>query len=303
MNKFIMIVGLPASGKSTYAKKLSIDEKAIIHSSDALRKELFGDINNNDNNDVVFAELHKRIKNDLIEGKNIIYDACNISHKRRKAFLEELKKTNCEKICCLIATPYEKCLNQNKERERFVPEHVIKKMYLNFYIPQYYEGWSDIRFIWNDNEKYSLKELFHGENGLIYIDQNNHHHTLTIGEHCLHTKDFMQIITNDNKLIMAALLHDIGKKETKEFKNYKGKITSEAHYYQHHLVSVYNAMFYLHALEYPDEYILEICNYIQWHMQPFFLETEKQKEKFCNLIGQEYYDNIMALHEADMMAH
>lgn len=39
MCKFIMLVGLPGSGKSTYAKKLE-EEGYRIHSSDAIRKEL-----------------------------------------------------------------------------------------------------------------------------------------------------------------------------------------------------------------------------------------------------------------------
>ena len=37
---FIMLVGLPASGKSTLAKQLEISYDANIHSSDEIRKEL-----------------------------------------------------------------------------------------------------------------------------------------------------------------------------------------------------------------------------------------------------------------------
>lgn len=38
MSKMIMIVGLPASGKSKIADELSVKENAIIHSSDSLGK-------------------------------------------------------------------------------------------------------------------------------------------------------------------------------------------------------------------------------------------------------------------------
>lgn len=44
MVEFIMLVGLPGSGKSTYAEKLK-EKGYIIHSSDAIREELTGDIN------------------------------------------------------------------------------------------------------------------------------------------------------------------------------------------------------------------------------------------------------------------
>ena len=44
MNKptLFCLCGLPASGKSTYAKELSKKENATIYSSDAIREELYG---------------------------------------------------------------------------------------------------------------------------------------------------------------------------------------------------------------------------------------------------------------------
>jgi len=50
------------------------------------------------------------------------------------------------------------------------------------------------------------------------------------------------------------------------------------------------------------EDILKTCTYIQWHMQPFFNEKQKTKDKYKNLWGEEFYDNIMLLHEADKLA-
>ena len=52
---FTMMVGLVGSGKSTYAKQLAEETNAIICSSDAIRKELCGDENSQDN----IAELKK----------------------------------------------------------------------------------------------------------------------------------------------------------------------------------------------------------------------------------------------------
>lgn len=100
---FTMLVGLPASGKSTYAEKLSKETDAIICSSDKIREEICGDINSQDKNDEVFMTLHKRIKDHLRNGDSVIYDACNISSKRRTAFLRELKNIPCHKHCIIIA--------------------------------------------------------------------------------------------------------------------------------------------------------------------------------------------------------
>lgn len=298
-----MMVGLVASGKSTIAKELSIKHNAIIHSSDVIRKELFGSEDIQDGNELVFQTLHKRIKQDLIKGKNVIYDATNINYKKRKAFLSKLRKINCLKECYLIATPYEKCLEQNNQRERKVPEYVIKRMYKNIFIPQYYEGWDAIKIFWNtEGYIFDTHILFNGENGLNKIEQDNPHHTLTIGKHCLKCFQLCENELDDFELNMASLYHDIGKKFTKSFKNSKGEITDVAHYYQHHLISAYKSLFIFYQQGFDNKEILNIASYIQWHMQPFFIQSEKAKNKFINLVGQEFYDKLMILHEADKNA-
>lgn len=480
MSKLIMICGLVASGKSFVAKQLALKENAVIHSSDELRIELFGDVNEVDRNGEVFQELHKRIKDDLKKGKNVIYDATNLSNKRRKTFLEELKKIDVQKECVFVATPYEKCLEQNKQRERKVPEYVIKKMYLSVNIPQRYEGWDSIEIVYNTEGYYfDTNLLFNGENGLNKIDQDNPFHTLTIGKHCLKCFQICEQLLDDFELNMAAMYHDIGKRFTKEYcdkrsekeiwkdidgyensyevssfgnirnkvrgnilkarphsggytqvglsgKNYyihrlvtkafclipdelselpkldvnhkddnkknnyyknlewcnrsqnqihafytmdgrniygsdkyNSKLTTSqiieikklkstglsnakvgkifdvdrsvisrvnndksyidnckenlvkvdpilpykhATYYQHHLVSAYDSLFIFNKQGFEQETILLIANYIQWHMQPFFLDTEKSKNKFINLVGQEFYDKLLILHEADKLA-
>ena len=94
MANMIMMVGIQGSGKSTFAKNM---KDYVVHSSDELRKELFGSVNYQEKNNELFDELHKRIINDLKKGKNVIYDAMNISYKRRILFLEKLNNIACKK--------------------------------------------------------------------------------------------------------------------------------------------------------------------------------------------------------------
>jgi CRISPR/Cas system-associated endonuclease Cas3-HD len=109
----------------------------------------------------------------------------------------------------------------------------------------------------------------------------------------------------DNKISFilgnAALLHDIGKEFTKSFINSKGEKTDIAHYYNHNNVSAYLSLIYNNV--FPSLDILEISNYIQWHMQPFFLTTQKSQEKFIKLVGQEFWENLLLIHKADLTAH
>lgn len=93
---FVMMVGLPGSGKSTLAKDIKDTYHGTIFSSDSIREELTGSEECMDQDKEVFQTLHRRIKEYLIEhqgtGGCAIYDACNISYKKRMAFLRELKK-------------------------------------------------------------------------------------------------------------------------------------------------------------------------------------------------------------------
>lgn len=297
MAKLIMLVGLPASGKSRLAKKLE-RKGFIVHSSDSLREEMFGDVNCQDKNAKLFNELHNRIKRDLSNGKTVVYDATNIDYKKRMNFIKDLK---CHKECFFLATPYEKCLEYNKLRSRSIPEDVIKRMYLNFYIPQYYEGWDNIRIIYNtkglviyDNKDYlfNLHILFNGDNGLNYINQDNPHHKFTIGRHCALCHTFTELLSEDFCLRQAALFHDVGKRFTRHYDEVKGYCT----YYQHHHISAYETLFYIKKYEIKE--ILKICAYIQWHMQPFFGITEKHR----NILGEDFCNNLLLLHKADKKA-
>ena len=183
--KMIMMCGLVGSGKSTYAKELAEKHNAMIYSSDEIRKELLGDENRQDDNNLIFQTLHTRIKSALSNGNNCIYDATNINYKRRMAFLNELNKIPCEKICVFVATPFDKCLINNYHRDRQVPYYVIEKMYRHFDPPYYYEGWDKI-------EVYYAQEEYKEYLGTVSMflskhqnyNQNNFHHELTLGEHC-----------------------------------------------------------------------------------------------------------------------
>ena len=83
MISFIMLQGLPGSGKSMVAEELQkyLAERnwnIKIHSSDALRLELFGDMNYQDENGKLFDELHRHIKEDLSNGISVIYETSNV---------------------------------------------------------------------------------------------------------------------------------------------------------------------------------------------------------------------------------
>ena len=59
---FTMLMGLPGSGKSTFANEVVTADSltSVLISSDSLREELFGDVNDQTHNTEVFEEMHRR---------------------------------------------------------------------------------------------------------------------------------------------------------------------------------------------------------------------------------------------------
>lgn len=297
----MMLIGLPGSGKSYEAQLLSKEHNAVICSSDEIRKTKFNNEYSKETNAAVFSELHKTVKKSLCRGENVIYDATNINSKKRMIFLkQELKNIPCEKIAIIMATPYEQCQLNNQKREAVVPNEVIYRMYINWQTPYYYEGFDLIQIILWKKKKYPTSEFWVE----LYkaFNQDNPHHSLTLGEHCLVTKEYLSSMNVDSEMLYAALLHDCGKPFTKDFHDSKGNVTKEAHYYNHHNVGAYNSMFYISENISVDSLLVSwlICN----HMEPYmWKKCSGLSDKRKRLWGDELWGMINLLHEADVNAH
>lgn len=308
----LMMQGLPGSGKSTIATEISnAFENTIIHSSDNLRQELYGDSRIQRDNNKLFTELHRRIKVDLGNGKNVIYDATNINKKQRIEFLKELKYYPCYKVNILAMTPYGECLKRDGNRDRIVGEKTVKRMYHSWQPPHYSEGFDEIIPIYADDydyeKEYNLDLLI---DIMMGFDQKNSHHQLTLGEHCIKAYKFMETYHSDNPLLkIAALLHDVGKLYTQSHYNMKGEYSEECHYYNHNCVGAYECFFYIN--NYLDDNTVDIveliyiANLIYYHMHPYvtWVTSEKCLRRDADLLGAKLFSDICYLHDADLFAH
>lgn len=141
----IMLVGLPGSGKSTFADNISKNIDVVIHSTDAIRKELFGDENDQQNPQLVFETAYNRIRRDLQEGYNVIFDATNLRQKNRRMFLQYISDIPHRNICVLMNTPFKECMRRNDMRERRVPRKVLFRMKKAMEFPTIQEGFEVIK--------------------------------------------------------------------------------------------------------------------------------------------------------------
>ena len=169
MTTFYMLIGLPASGKSTYIKEHFDDD--IVFSSDKIREECFGDVNDQTHNNEVFKKLVKLVKANLRNKKDAVYDATNINYKRRMHLLKDISHLNIKKVAIFMATPYDICLKNNQQRDRHVPEEVINNMYRKFNVPYYYEGWDEIVVINRFKNRVKYSDLFNSDTGFDKYNQ------------------------------------------------------------------------------------------------------------------------------------
>lgn len=313
--KFIMLCGIPGSGKSTYCNDYKDNKDYVIVSSDSIREEL-GDVNDQSRNTEVFQIVHDRTKNALKNGYNVIQDCTSLSRKRRINFISnELRDIPCEKICVLFATPIEICKVNNANRVRKVPEEVIDRMIKNFEVPCVQEGWNKIQIVWWDWQSEGMKFDFHEDvEKWRSISHDNPHHSLSIGDHMIKAWEYSWKNSDnysDSLLLdLSAYMHDCGKIRTKAFINSKGELCDSAHYYEHHNVSAYESLFYLKDLftedvKLNDEEILYVSLLINMHMRPFlaYKDSDKSRERDRRLFGDVFIKDLEFLHECDLAAH
>lgn len=307
------MIGLSGSGKSTIAKEYAKQYNATILSSDKIREELYGDENIQGDNNEVFSLLHTRAYNYLRNGISVVYDATNLTRKNRAHFFKFLrdKCVPVKHYAVVMCKSYNLCVQDNLNREKVVPDHVIRKQVCNFNIPFFEEGFDYITFEgWgnafkeiNKNQKYDLYVTSNEErfNSIISLmsgfEQKNKHHELDLLEHCNKTAQIISEKTGDNVLTLAAQIHDVGKLYTQTFDE-----SNEAHYYNHAEIGTYKLLQNLDAFNLSPYEIIKCLFYINYHMLCFNFNSPKICSKWREIFGDDNFDALMELHLADKMA-
>ena len=132
-----VMVGLPGSGKSAIASELGeMNPNCAVISSDAIRRELFGDESDQKDPELVFKTANSRVHTALANGTSVVYDATNMYKKSRKKVLAAIPRGKDVTVrFWVVNTPLEECLRRNSEYDRVVPEDVIRKMAAKFIPP------------------------------------------------------------------------------------------------------------------------------------------------------------------------
>jgi predicted kinase len=124
-----LLIGLPASGKSTLAQLLAQQTGGLIVSTDAIRAQIYGDTSIQGDWAEIEAEVFSQIRLAVAHQQSAIYDATNASQTWRVKFLQQTADLpNTRWIGWYLTTPIQLCKQRNQQRDRQVPDRVIDSM-------------------------------------------------------------------------------------------------------------------------------------------------------------------------------
>ncbi len=143
-NTLYITVGLPGSGKSTYAKEFIKGKEIEYLSSDSLRA-VFGKSEEDQTvTPLVFGHIKRKVDEFLKDGKNVMVDATSVNRKERSDYINTAKKYGAKVVAIVFKMDRQGLIDRNKKRGeqggRVVPDFVIDKMLAKFEEPSYSEG-------------------------------------------------------------------------------------------------------------------------------------------------------------------
>lgn len=134
MQKIIMLKGLPASGKSTWAKeKINENSNYIRINKDDIRESITGKWTSKKEK-IVISIRNSLIKTGISLGKNVIIDDTNLNPKHEqslKTLAQELG-VEFEINDSFLKVPVEECVERDIKRDKSVGYKVIYKMYYDY---------------------------------------------------------------------------------------------------------------------------------------------------------------------------
>lgn len=139
MKTLILMTAVPGAGKSTWAREfVKKNPHTFIISSDEIRKELLGHVQNFSNEKLVWSTFRERIHQyaEKYSDVTVILDAVNYSNSGRLYYYEESQEYD-RHLLVYVKRPLDLILKQNKKRDpnRWVPDDVVTNFFDKFEEP------------------------------------------------------------------------------------------------------------------------------------------------------------------------
>ncbi|MEC4895406.1 MAG: AAA family ATPase [Oscillatoria sp. PMC 1051.18] len=156
------LIGIPGSGKSTFASQLvELLPDAAIVSTDRIREQLYGSQTIQGSWEEIEREVLVQFAAQIARDKDIIYDATNAKRSYRLEMVQKLADFELELIGWYLDTEVKICQQRNRKRSRQVPEVVIESMAesLKRFPPIPAEGFTVVNRVDFSQEEFDLQTL------------------------------------------------------------------------------------------------------------------------------------------------
>lgn len=135
MKNLVVIVGIPAAGKTTMTRALFSSHEAV--SIDKLPSRTRNGVD-------------KLLMAVCATGRDIVIDAANIDKVTRMRFIRFAADYGYEAHAVFIDTSLDAALARNESRSRKVPEGAIRSYCEKLEVPTEAEGFKTVYTVWND---------------------------------------------------------------------------------------------------------------------------------------------------------
>lgn len=137
-----ILCGLPASGKTTLSFQLATEHDAKLYHYDEFKRD-----SKPQENKQTHQRLYNQIKQDLLQGYDVVLDDLHTRLEWRQDLLSALQDIPCKKILVVMTTPLEECVRRNSERQNGrLPDFVIYHLNSRYQPPSLEEGWDEILY-------------------------------------------------------------------------------------------------------------------------------------------------------------
>ena len=126
-NALIILVGPPASGKSTWGKDFAEKNNVVYVSTDNIRAEVGSGEGDQSVSGLAFGIAKKRITQALANGKNAMIDATSVNRKSRKDWINIGKDAGAYIIAIAFEVSRDELYRRDAKRDRHVGKEIIDR--------------------------------------------------------------------------------------------------------------------------------------------------------------------------------